>query len=168
MILWIFSLCILQNPTQNYVLIPPPLLFSRFLLLINFEASDCENTGILTLLWSTYGYFRIVRTCKITYDISGICTPTRYTSHTHTLHVTYTIEQHSLRAYFTRPIYTTRTIFTSVLYARTIYAPTYAHNQCQLITCTIYAPNLRVQSTSYFSAHTLQSMPENYVYNLCA
>ena len=123
----------------------------------------CENTGIFTLLLSMYGYFLNVRTCKSTYDISRICTPTRHTGHTHTLHVTYTIDQNSLRAYFTCPIYTTRTRFTSILYARTIYAPTYAHNQCQQITCTIYAPNLRVQTTYQFGAHTLQLMPANYV-----
>ena len=52
----------------------------------------------LTLHWSTYGYFRTVRNCKSTYDISVICTLTRHTGHTHTLHVTYTIDQHSLRA----------------------------------------------------------------------
>ena len=100
----------------------------------------CENTGILTLLWSTYGYFQIVRTCKSTYDISGICTPTRHTGHTHSLHITYTIDQHSLRAYFTRPIYTTCTIFTK----RNLRA----YN---------LRPHLRAQS-----------MPENYVYNLRA
>ena len=115
-----------------------------------------------------HGYFRAVRTCKSTYGISVICTPTRHTDHTHTLHVTYTIDEHSLRAYFTRPIYTTRTIFTSILYARTIYAPTYAHNQCQKIMCTIYAPNLRVQPTSYFGAHMLHVQPTRptYTYNL--
>ena len=59
-------------------------------------------------------------------DTSGIYTPTRHTGHTHTLHVTYTIDKHSLRARFPRAIYTTRTRFTSTLYARTIYAPTYA------------------------------------------
>ena len=107
-----------------------------------------ENTSILTLHWSTHGYFRTVHTCESTYDISGICTPTQHTGHTHTLYVTYTIDQQSLRAYFTGPIYTTRTRFTSILYARTIYAPTYAHNKCQRITCTIYTPNLRVKPTS--------------------
>ena len=81
-------------------------------------------------------------------DTSGICTPTRHTGHTHNLHFTYTIDQHSLRACFTRAIYTTCTKFTSTLYACTIYSPKYAYNQCQKITCTAYAPNLRIQPTS--------------------
>ena len=81
-------------------------------------------------------------------DTSRICTPTRHTGYTHTLHVMYTIDKHSLRARFLRAIYMTRKIFTSTLYARTIYAPTYAYNQCQRITCTIYVPNLCVKLMS--------------------
>ena len=88
-------------------------------------------------------------------DNSGICTPTQHTGHTQNLHVTYTIDNHSLRARFPHATCTTRTRFISTLYARTIYAPTYAYNQCQRITCTIYAPNLRVQPMSLFGVHVL-------------
>ena len=148
---------LLYNHYQHIVATVGPNLIGR-----------CENTGILALHWSMYGYFLTVRTCKSTYNISGICTRTRHTFHTHTLHVTYTIYQHSLCMYFTRPIYTTRTRFTSILYVPTNYAPTYAHNKCQRITCTIYAPNFRVQPTSYFGAHTLRVQPTRptYAYNL--
>ena len=98
------------------------------------------------------------------YLFSGICTPTRHTGHTHTLHVTYTIDQHILSTYFTRPIYTTRTIFTSILTrvqftpppTRTINAsklrvqstcPTYAYNLRLSLARTRYAYNLRTQLT---------------------
>ena len=85
-------------------------------------------------------------------DTSGIYTPTRHTGHTHTLHGTYTVDKHSLRARFTRTIYMIRTQFTSTLYARTIYAPdlrvqstcpNYVYNLRAHLMCTIYAPDLR-------------------------
>ena len=89
-------------------------------------------------------------------DTSGIYTPTRHTGHMHTLHVTYTIDKNSLRARFTRTIYAhnlhdTYTIYKHT-YARTIYAPdlrvqstrpTYAYNLRARLTRTIYAPDLR-------------------------
>ena len=56
-------------------------------------------------------------------DTYRMYTPTQYTGHTHTLHVTYTIDKHSFCSRFTCTIYIIRTRFTSTLYARTIYAP---------------------------------------------
>ena len=88
-------------------------------------------------------------------------TRTLYTSLTRLTSIVYAP---TLRAQFTRHVQYLQVYFTK----RTIYAPTYAHNQCQQITCTIYAPNLRVQTTYQFGAHMLQLMPANYVYNLRA
>ena len=119
------------------------MLFAKIMTLIAVRIP--VSSPYIEVRMDTSGPYALV---KARTDTSGIFTPTRHTGHTHTLHVTYTIDKHSLRARFPRAIYTTRTRFTSTLYARTIYAPTYAYNQCQRITCTIDAPNLRVQPTS--------------------
>ena len=68
-------------------------------------------------------------------------TRTLYTSHTR---LTSTFYAPTLCAQFTRHAQDLQ----SIIYALTIYAPIYAHNQCQRIMCTIYAPNLRVQPMS--------------------
>ena len=96
------------------------------------------------------------------YNISGICTSTRHTGHTHTLHVTYTIDKHSLRARFMRTIYTICTRFTK----HTLRA----YNLRPQYTRTIYALELRVQSTLPTYAYNLRlSLARTrYTYNLCA
>ena len=96
-------------------------------------------------------------------------TRTLYTSRTRltstfyapTLSVQFTRHVHDLQAYFTRVQFTplpTRTINVRKIYVQST-RPTYVYNlrlslartrynRCQRITCTTYAPNLRVQYTS--------------------
>ena len=114
-------------------------------MLVVFCFQHCFQGSVRILVSSLYIELRMDTSgpyalIKERINTSGIYTPTQHTGRTHTLHVTYTIDKHILRAQFTCAIYTIRKRFNSTLYE-----------------CTIYAPNLHVQS-----------MRPNYVYNLRA
>ena len=99
----------------------------------------CEDTGILTLHWSTYGYFRTVRTRKSTYEyFLNLHTHTTHRSHAH-----FTRHVHDWQAQFTRPIYAHNLHNTYMIYKHTLRA----YNLRPWPTRTIYLPELRVQST---------------------
>ena len=52
LMLWIFYLRIIENPTQKYVLYTPLVLFSHFASIINFEAST-----FIQSFFQTWKYF---------------------------------------------------------------------------------------------------------------
>ena len=119
------------------------------LALVSLMVHNCEDTGILTLHWSTYGYFRTLCTRKSTYGyFRYLHTHTTHRSHAHfTCHVNDWQAQvyvPGFRTQFTRYVQDLQAHFTCVQFT----PPTYVYNLCTRITCTIYAPNLRVQSTS--------------------
>ena len=115
--------------TKNYLFIN-----SKFSL----TYTSCEDTSILTLHWSTYGYFRTVRTRKSTYGyFRNLHTHTTHRSHAH-----FTSPVHDLQAQFTRPasarnLHDTYNIYKHILRSYNLL------------------PQLRAQST-----------PANYVYSL--
>ena len=121
----------------------------------------------------TSGSYALVKACTIfpesAHPHDTQVTRTLYTSRTRltstvyapTLRAQFTRHIQDLQAYFTRIQFTpspTRTINASELCVQST-RPTYAYNlrlslacthynRCQRITCTTYAPNLRVKSTS--------------------
>ena len=101
---------------------------------------SCEDTGIFTLHWRTYGYFWTIRTRKSMYGyFRNLHTHTTHRSHTH-----FTRHIHDWQAQFTRPVSTRNLHDTYKIYKHTLRA----YN---------LRPHLRVQS-----------MPSNYVYNIRA